>query len=199
MELLISCIHNIEFLNAFYFDGANREASDKEISGLDTSTKASLLNAIHQEAARGHGFNYGRHYLSKSGMKDLPTSKFLSSLNENSFLSLVEIICSSNNLGNVDAQVTRFQRGNFLTRHNDNVDGDTRKIAYVLSLSQNWHPDWGGLLQFFDKDGTPSISLSPIFNNLVLFDVNKVHSVTSIAEYSPRSRYSITGWIREIN
>ncbi|MCC2606366.1 hypothetical protein LJ740_13445 [Planctobacterium marinum] len=32
---------------------------------------------------------------------------------------------------------------------------EVRKIAYVFNFSNNWHPDWGGLLPFFQRISLP--------------------------------------------
>ncbi|MFT6919272.1 MAG: Rps23 Pro-64 3,4-dihydroxylase Tpa1-like proline 4-hydroxylase [Cognaticolwellia sp.] len=102
-------------------------------------------------------------------------------------------ITSTLELQYADWQATKFRRGDFLTRHIDNVPGETKRIAYVLGLTEDWHPDWGGLLQFFEKDGTPTRSWSSAINSLILFNVDKVHSVRPFAL---KNRYSITGWFR---
>ena len=129
-------------------------------------------------------------------MKQLFSNQLLALLNTSQFLDIINEITLLKNLKNTDGQLTQYKGGDFLTRHKDNISGETREIAYVISLSKNWHPDWGGLLQFFHDDGTPGLTLAPLFNNIVLFDVNKVHSVTNVASFAPIKRYSITGWFR---
>ena len=69
-------------------------------------------------------------------------------------------------------------------------------MAYVLSLTERWHPDWGGLLQFFEDNGTPRDAWVPGWNVLSLFDVRHVHSVTYVAPFAGAPRLSITGWFR---
>ena len=110
---------------------------------------------------------------------------------------MVSSITQNINLNYADGQATRYRSGDFLTRHTDNISGETRQIAYVLGMTENWHPDWGGLLQFFQQNGEPTNSWSPEYNSLTLFDVKKIHSVTSIAPFTERNRYSITGWYRK--
>jgi len=43
-----------------------------------------------------------------------------------------------------DMQATRYSRGHFLTIHSDTAAGKNRKLAYVLSLTDEWSPTWGG-------------------------------------------------------
>ena len=76
-------------------------------------------------------------------------------------MKIIKEITSITDLTHADGQATRYRRGDFLTRHIDNIPGETRRIAYVLGFTEGWHPDWGGLLQFFEKDGTPYEVLVP--------------------------------------
>jgi len=184
----------VDFDNAFHLEGSNRQASDKEISELQAENRKQLYQAIYQDAAKGSGFLYGRNKITTQS--SVPLSNVLSLMNNESVISIIKQITNKLTLTQADAQATRFRVGDFLTRHIDDVSGETRQIAYVLGLSPFWHPDWGGLLQFFEKNGTPTKAWSPLFNSLTLFDVSQVHSVTSIAPFAGKSRYSITGWYR---
>ena len=92
------------------------------------------------------------------------------------------------------AQATRYRPGHYLTRHRDDPEGETRRLAYVLSLSADWHPDHGGLLMFFADDGTPRDVWVPQAGTLSLFSVRHVHSVSVVAPFAPRPRLSVTGW-----
>ena len=111
-------------------------------------------------------------------------------------LSFISTVSGRNDLKSADAHFTRFTPGQFLTRHRDENTNEQRRLAYVLSLSKNWHPDWGGLLQFFEDDGTPRNAWVPQFNTLSLFDIRHVHSVTFIAPFALEPRLSVTGWFR---
>lgn len=193
-KLKISLETKVEYANAFNLEGQNKQATDAEIKALPVTTQQQLYRDIHELAAKGAGFLYGRHKIEKSSLAELNGA--LELLNTESTLKPIREITGMHTLAYADGQATRYRRGDFLTRHIDNVPGETRRIAYVLGFTENWHPDWGGLLQFFEKDGTPTRSLSPAFNSLTLFDVDKVHSVTSIAPFALKNRYSITGWFR---
>lgn len=185
---------SVAFDNAFFLKNSNRQASDQEIAVLPDDKRRQLYQAIYQDAAKGSGFLYGRNKITDQSPTQL--SDILALMNSDMMLDLMKQITAKTELTNADAQATRFRIGDFLTRHIDDVPGDTRQIAYVLGLSPFWHPDWGGLLQFFEKNGTPTKAWSPVYNSLTFFDVTKVHSVTSIAPFSDKNRYSITGWFR---
>ena len=192
--LKVSIETKINFDNAFYLNGQNQEVSDADIRALPATTQKQLYQDIHRLAASGAGFLYGRHKIEQGSIEQL--SDFLAQLNSESTLKIIKEITSITDLTHADGQATRYRRGDFLTRHIDNIPGETRRIAYVLGFTEGWHPDWGGLLQFFEKDGTPTRSWSPAFNSLTLFNVDKVHSVTSVAQFAAKNRYSVTGWFR---
>jgi len=186
---------NVEYKNAFFVDGSNRQASDKEISDLSYDTRQKLYRGIHLSAAKGVGFLYVKHQIIDDSPESLKS--ILSCLNSKNVIELISSITQNMHLNYADGQATRYRSGDFLTRHTDDILGETRQIAYVLGMTESWHPDWGGLLQFYQQNGTPTKSWSPEFNSLTLFDVKKIHSVTSIAPFADENRYSITGWYRK--
>ena len=102
----------------------------------------------------------------------------------------------------VDAQATAFSPGDFLTGHDDAVDGKGRHAAYVFSLNPTWRVEWGGLLLFHERasEGAPETvsGLVPSFNCLNIFRVPAMHSVSLVSQSSGFRRYGITGWIRTL-
>ncbi len=182
------------FNNAFFIHQHNHEASDEQIAQLNHEQRRQLYRDIYQHAARGVGFLYGRHKI-ESTQKSL-FADFLKFMNSEQVLSFIKQISGIDKLSYADGQLTRYRVGDYLTRHKDDPAGETRKLAYVLSLSPMWHPDWGGLLQFYQKNGDPELAYAPKFNTLTLFDVTQIHTVTTIAPFAPTARYSITGWFR---
>lgn len=91
---------------------------------------------------------------------------------------------------------SRYRSGDFLTLHNDRQDGAERLAAYVLGLTPEWRPEWGGLLLFHGPDGEVERGLAPRFNVLNLFAVPKAHSVSVVAPFAPVPRLSVAGWLR---
>lgn len=109
-------------------------------------------------------------------------------------LDVMRAITGSSDFDDVTAQASQFRQGHYLTRHLDDVTGEQRKYAFVVGLTRAWHPDWGGLLQFFTKQGEPTASFSPGFNTLDLFDVTHVHSVTFVTPFARAPRFAVSGW-----
>ena len=96
-----------------------------------------------------------------------------------------------------DAQATAYAAGDFLTGHDDQVEGKNRLAAYVFGLTPQWRAEWGGLLLFHGADGDIEQGLLPRFNTLNLFAVPQLHSVSLVSLAAPFRRYSITGWLRK--
>lgn len=118
-------------------------------------------------------------------------------LNSDPFLDFIRTLTNDPRPAYVDAQATRYRAGDFLTAHDDDVEGKNRLYAYVLNFTPAWRPDWGGLLLFYDADGHVAEGYSPTFNALNIFRVPQLHAVTQVASFVDAHRLSITGWIRE--
>lgn len=95
-----------------------------------------------------------------------------------------------------DAQGTRYSAGDFLTGHDDAVNGKDRLAAYVFNFTPRWRAEWGGLLMFHGSDGHIDEALVPCWNALNIFTVPQIHSVSRVVPAVPVARYSITGWLR---
>ena len=84
-----------------------------------------------------------------------------------------------------DAQATAYGPGDFLTGHDDAVEGKDRLAAYVFGLTAQWRAEWGGLLLFHDGAGDIELGLTPRFNSLNLFAVPQLHSVSMVTRGRP--------------
>lgn len=96
-----------------------------------------------------------------------------------------------------DAQGTAYAPGDFLTGHDDAVEGKGRLAAYVLGLTPQWRLEWGGLLLFHAGQGMRADAWLPGFNRLAVFGVPQAHSVSEVSRAAAFRRYSITGWLRQ--
>lgn len=188
----------VEFLNAFFVDGRNHLASDKDLMSWTAQQRSDLRQNLLQLASEGVGFWYGRKYVTPQTQENDLLSQVNRLLNSEAVLAKVREISGYNDIICASSQATRYVPGSYLTRHRDVVEAEGRRLAYVLGFTKDWHPDWGGLLQFFEDDGTPRDAWVPGFNTMVLFDVRHAHSVTYVAPYAPRARFSITGWFRSV-
>lgn len=117
--------------------------------------------------------------------------------NSAKFLAFVREVTGQQSIVYADMQATRFSKGNFLTEHDDAVQGKNRVAAYVLNLTPQWRRDWGGALVFPSDGKTNDGELFfPKFNALNIFSVPQKHFVSYVTPFAAAQRYSITGWFR---
>lgn len=189
-----SMLDEVKYRQAYVDGRGNQEISAETFQALSPEQKRQLMSAVYGQAAEGVGFWYGRHGIdqdSPGAVRD-----FLNWFNSEELFERIHRLPGAEDVRSVSGQVTRFLPGDFLTRHIDDVGDEGRRVAYVMNLSPDWHPDWGGLLQFFHPDGRPREAWTPIYNSLCLFDVNHVHSVTCLAPFARQPRLAISGWFR---
>lgn len=169
-------------------------------AGLGPEQVAALKAAAYEQARDGFQFLYESVRVSddpaERAARGLPVDRLVDALNTPEWLDVFRTIAGAPDVNLIDGQATRYRQGDFLTAHDDNVAGKGRVAAYVLSLTPDWRTEWGGLLQFHDRDGDVSHALRPRFNAIHLLRVPQVHSVSAIAPYAGAARYSITGWLR---
>jgi SM-20-related protein len=175
-------------------DGASFDA-------LSEADRALVMQSVHAGAARGFQYIFNNFSLSDLSehreFRELYVMRVLEFLNAPPFLEFVRKITGVPSIALVDAQATLYRPGHFLTRHDDTAHGKKRVAAYVLNFTPRWQADWGGILQFIDRDGHVAEGYTPVFNALNLFKVPQPHVVSLVAPYAQAGRYSITGWLRE--
>lgn len=168
-----------------------------EMAAWPRETQVELQRSLAQAASQAEGFAYFGYRMTeawKDGAPNTPLGQFYNALKSPEVMDAVRTITGASTFDNVFAQATDYRPGHYLTRHLDDPKGELRKFAFVWGFTRRWDPDWGGLLQFFDNDGTPNRSFSPGYNTLDLFDVRHIHSVTLVAPYSLNPRHAVSGW-----
>jgi len=159
--------------------------------------------ATDEAAAKGnYAFRYAQFSLVQAVQRGFnpggPHEILLEHINSDEFLDLVRDITGERDLVRADGQATLFARGQFLGLHIDSHVAEGWKIAYVMNFTiDEWKPDWGGYLQFFDEDGNVVQAFKPRFNSLNLLRVPQPHSVSMVAPFAPIGRYAVTGWLRD--
>ena len=125
---------------------------------------------------------------------DLGVRFILPFFNSPEFIKFARYLGDDVAINAVIAQCTRYQPGHYLLPHNDEEANEGRRLAFVINLSREWKPDWGGQLQFLDPDGNILQSFLPRWNSLSLFRVPQTHQVTLVAPWAAQPRHAITGW-----
>lgn len=174
---------------------------------LDREDKAELgeerwaaIEAEAHERAR-HGFQYRYEALRVpeedeiDGSED-PLTAFARLMGSEPMLDLLRAITGTSGLAFTDGQATAYGHGDFLTGHDDDVDGKGRIAAYVYGLTPGWRLEWGGLLLFHGDRERSAAALAPRFNTLDLFSVPQQHSVSLVTPAAAHRRFAVTGWLR---
>lgn len=195
------CINDVPYEYLTHVDGKNLAITADSMARLEASEKQDLHGKILTAASEGVGFFYSG-YMMRRTQKDTDNENmqflhsFFDYLNSDEMLSFMCEVAGRDDLKSADAQYTRYTPGQFLTRHRDDVTDEERQLAYVLSFTKDWHPDWGGLLMFYEDDGTPREAWTPTFNTMSIFDIRHVHSVSYVTPFAKGQRLSLTGWFR---
>ncbi len=163
--------------------------------------RAELVRAVHEQGRSGFAYFYENFPLAdlhEAGKHlDSYLMRIFEFLNSPAFLEFARIVVGAPGIAFADAQATCYRSGDFLTLHHDEVEGKRRKAAYVLNFTPGWKADWGGLLEFLDRDGHVAEAYTPAFNALNLLRVPQPHAVSYVNPLAGGARYCITGWLRE--
>jgi len=162
---------------------------------------AALLEAATRRAREGFEFYFDRYRMIDARRDGLDPELVLHAvvdfLNSAPFLDFARHLTGDPAIRMVSAIAVRYRHGHFLRSHNDSVGSEDRAFAYVMNLSRDWLPDWGGLLQFLDPAERRVVdTFTPSWNSLSLFRVPQPHVVSLVAPWAASPRYSITGWFR---
>lgn len=173
----------------------------EQMRSLSPEQKAAMGNAAARTAGRGSfAFLYGQYPLAEAAREQWhpghPLYGVLDFVNDAASLDLARAVSGHADIVCADAQATLYAGGHFLTQHDDMVESQGRRLAYVLNLTKDWQPDWGGYLNILDDRGDIVAGFMPRFNTLNLFLVPLRHHVSLVAPFAPVGRVAITGWFR---
>lgn len=149
-----------------------------------------------------YAFQFARYpildaYLGKWA-PDGPHDLLLEHLNSEDFLDFIRQVTGIAAICKGDAQATLYAPGHFLGLHTDSHVGEGWRVAYVFNFCrEEWKPDWGGYLNFYDEDGDVIAGYRPRFNALNMFTVPRAHAVSYVPPFAPIGRFAITGWFRD--
>lgn len=88
-----------------------------------------------------------------------------------------------------------YEKGDYLSMHPDAKRG----VAFIFNLTKDWLPEFGGLLNVRQEDGSYKAIL-PEYNSLILLQLGEAgtpHFVSEVSAYAPRPRIAISGWYNE--
>ncbi len=164
-----------------------------ELERMSGSARGRLMETLRRQSRAGFSFIYQRRDVVPG--EDPVALDFARWIGTSEFIDLMRRLTGDPELVRADAHASRYGPGHFLRTHDDTYQGKDRRFAYVLNLSLEWQPDWGGLLHFVDPAGKPVDCFAPDFNSLAIFRVPQHHFVSQVAGYARFKRYAITGWL----
>lgn len=150
---------------------------------------------------RDYGFLYAQYPMVHAYLEGWapggPHEAIVELINDAPFMAFVREVTGMTDLVKADAQATLYAPNQFLALHDDSHVAEGWRVAYVLNMCvEDWRPEWGGYLNFYDEEGDVVQGFKPRFNALNLFAVPQKHNVTFVPPFAPIGRYAITGWFR---
>jgi SM-20-related protein len=198
-EALHACLARDVPWTLAYRDGAEPKVLEHAAwAALDAAGRRAVYERCYALAEHDYAFAYESYMMVRAYKEGrdpgLLLHRVLEFFNTPEYLAFARALTDNRDLRRVNAQATRYRAGQFLKQHNDYEAEEGRQLAYVLNLTREWQPDWGGLLQFIDDRGRVVETLMPRFNTLSIFRVPAHHCVTLVAPWARGDRYAITGW-----
>ena len=168
-----------------------------EVQAWPQDKQEALQTALTQAAQQGIGYSYLGFRMSKAwadAAPDTALGQFYQALNGPDIKSAITTITGRKDFNAATPQASQYHQTHYLTRHLDDPENERRRLGFVWGFTKDWHPDWGGLLQFFTPEGEPTEAYTPQFNTLDIFEISHVHSVTYVTPFAGGIRSTISGW-----
>lgn len=196
-EALARAVEAIDWSLCYRDAQGDRRLTGDQLRSLDGSQRAYLVDGIVEVARRQFQFSFFTDSLADAlqrGDEGL-LARFIRYMADDAFLSVMRQITGIPEVNRVYAQATMYAPGSFLLAHDDHVDAEDRRLAYVINLTRQWRPDWGGMLHFSRPDGSVSDTFFPHFNSMSVFAVPQTHFVSYVPPFAQGERQAITGWL----
>lgn len=178
------------------------EADPEKVEALQPQHRQQFINQIMKGAASGFQYLYNYYNVTDAAEHGLDEGHPIHMLNEfangEAFMDFLKRMTKREDIIQADVFAGKFGPGHFLLDHDDAYEKHGRVAAYVLNMTPQWRADWGGHLVFYDDQGNIIDGLVPTFNALNMFLVPASHAVTYVTPFAGASRFTVTGWAREI-
>jgi Rps23 Pro-64 3,4-dihydroxylase Tpa1-like proline 4-hydroxylase len=178
--VLASGIDKIRYENRIDF--ANQKKND--MIGLEVN-----------KAYSQNRFSYIFHRTMNNKNPSLIEQNLRHLLESKDFINFLNSVTNMNLTKLTTMFMSKYRSGHFLSPHSDKGNG---RLAFVISLSKDWKPQYGGLLHFLSQDRETIIdTYCPIFNNMIIFGVDELDQPHFVSHVSPHvlfNRISIGGW-----
>ena len=170
---------------------------------MSAGQQQALTDRVNEEAKDRFHYFYNAYDVLDARRKgqdpQLFLQQFLAFMGSDELFGFIQQVSNDRVFNRVDCHACQYLPGHFLKEHVDSSPFEDRHMAYVFNFTRDWDADYGGLTHFLDDDHRVVDTFIPDFNTLTLFKVPVPHSVSTVAAFAPRPRYSITGWFTRYN
>jgi len=172
------------------------ESSYDQIEALAPQVKAQFMSAFYKRAETNFQYVFKQFYISQAiKLGEESKLNFLHDfMNQDSFLKLMRVLAQDSTINWVDTFASSYESGHFLTEHTDTHNKHDRVLAFTIGMTEDWDPNWGGNLVFFDDDKNIKAGFNPKFNSLCVFTIPQSHAVQFISPFATKDRLSLLGW-----
>ena len=188
----------IDWNLVFDHKGQHQDLNARAVDSWTTQQKEDLSTIVNSQASTGFQYLYENIPLYDIYHSNLLPGHFFNQiiefLNSERTLNFFRGLLSTPQISFADAQITRFGAGHFLNIHDDNVKDKNRVAAFVINLTKEWRPDWGGALHLLDKQGQITNSFVPSFNEINIFKIPIDHYVGYVSPFATK-KASIDYWL----
>ena len=142
VEALANALAAVDWSLLYRDETGDRRLSGEELRALSTERRTQISAGINELAGRTYQFSFYSHpivHTAQRGESDL-LSRFVRWMADEEFLSVMRNISGLQDIDRVYAQGTLYARGSFLNVHNDEVEVENRRLAYVINLTPRWRP-----------------------------------------------------------
>jgi Rps23 Pro-64 3,4-dihydroxylase Tpa1-like proline 4-hydroxylase len=110
--------------------------------------------------------------------------------------SVIELLCKivgAKHLTKGESFLSLYTKDDFLSLHHDIQKGD---IAVTFSLTYDWHPTYGGILHFCDKNQNIYKSVVPKLGSVNIFKLDPENGIDHFVSCVnvQKNRYTYTAW-----
>lgn len=197
-NVLESLDTDIPWQMAYMENGRPCVFSREKRAAMSDEQWEAIQKKITAMGAQGFQFCYGHYSVSDRNMEPCRPDAFVNTfrdfLKSDRFFDFARTVTGMPEVCKIEILAARYTGGDFLMMHDDTQKAE-RRAAFVFNLSRGWHPNWGGLTHFLDRDGSVTDTYVPTYNSLTIFTVPVLHLVSNVMPFAPRPRYSITGWL----
>ena len=182
-----------------YNNGDSYYESDlAEFDALTPEQKTGFMNEIYAKACTQFQYVFCQYYITqaidKGEDKGNPIHVMHDFVNGDIFTPFLKNLTGEENISFVEAFISKYRPGDFLTRHDDTHNKNDRVIAYTIGMTKNWDMNWGGHLAFYDNNGNIKHGLIPDFNTFNAFLIPQEHAVQMVNPSAGSARTSFLGW-----